>query len=79
MDVMCKSVADMIKGKKPEEIRKLLNLPNDLTPEDHEAMYNTRAWSEGWPAILPVHNSVEAKTLYWSRKSPTEIKTLPVS
>lgn len=33
-DVGCKTVANMIKGKQPEEIRKLFNIVNDFTPEE---------------------------------------------
>jgi hypothetical protein len=34
LDVGCKTVANMIKGKTPEEIRKLFNIQNDFTPEE---------------------------------------------
>ena len=33
-DVGCKTVANMIKGKTPEEIRKLFNIVNDFTPDE---------------------------------------------
>ena len=33
-DVGLKAVANMIKGKTPEEIRKLFNIVNDFTPEE---------------------------------------------
>ena len=33
-DLGCKTVANMIKGKSPEEIRKLFNIVNDFTPEE---------------------------------------------
>merc|ERR1719488_417530 len=32
LDVTCKTVANMIKGKTPEEIRKTFNIKNDFTP-----------------------------------------------
>ena len=36
LDVTCKSVANMIKGKSPEEIRKTFNIKNDFTPAEEE-------------------------------------------
>uniref|UniRef100_A0A8D0HTU9 S-phase kinase-associated protein 1 n=2 Tax=Sus scrofa TaxID=9823 RepID=A0A8D0HTU9_PIG len=33
LDVTCKTVANMIKGKTPEEIRKTFNIKNDFTEE----------------------------------------------
>uniref|UniRef100_A0A2K6SEA7 S-phase kinase-associated protein 1 n=1 Tax=Saimiri boliviensis boliviensis TaxID=39432 RepID=A0A2K6SEA7_SAIBB len=34
LDVTCKTVANMIKGKTPEEIRKIFNIKNDFTEEE---------------------------------------------
>lgn len=34
--VGCKTVANMIKGKSVEEIRKTFNIVNDFTPEEEE-------------------------------------------
>jgi S-phase kinase-associated protein 1 len=36
LDLGCKTVASMIKGKNAEEIRKTFNLVNDFTPEEEE-------------------------------------------
>jgi len=37
-DVGCKTVANMIKGKTPEEIRRLFNIVNDFTPEEEVSL-----------------------------------------
>ena len=34
LDLTCKTAAEMIKGKTPEEIRKHFNIKNDFTPEE---------------------------------------------
>lgn len=39
-DVGCKTVANMIKGKTPEEIRKLFNIVNDFTPEEEVSVFH---------------------------------------
>ena len=36
LDFTCKTVADMIKGKTPEEIRKTFNIKNVFTPSEEE-------------------------------------------
>ncbi|CAF3482464.1 unnamed protein product [Rotaria sp. Silwood1] len=35
LDVTCKTVANMIKGKTPEEIRRTFNIKNDFTPQEN--------------------------------------------
>ena len=45
LDVCCKAVAEMIKGKTPEEIRKTFNLKDDfLTPEEKEQIRREHEW-----------------------------------
>lgn len=44
LDLTCKTVADMIKGKSPEEIRKMFNIPNDFTPEEEEQVRKENEW-----------------------------------
>ena len=46
LDVCCKTVANMIKGKTPEEIRKAFNIKNDFTPEEEEQVRKENEWCE---------------------------------
>ncbi|CAI9755819.1 unnamed protein product [Fraxinus pennsylvanica] len=41
LDLTCQTVADMIKGKTPEDIRKTFNIKNDFTPEEEEEVAST--------------------------------------
>ncbi|OWM83965.1 SKP1-like protein 1 [Punica granatum] len=41
----CQTVADMIKGKTPEEIRKTFNIKNDFTPEEEEDVRRENQWA----------------------------------
>jgi len=36
LDLTCQTVADMMKGKTPEEIREIFNIKNDFTKEEDE-------------------------------------------
>jgi len=46
LDVTCKTVANMIKGKTPEEIRKTFNIKNDFTPAEEEQVRKENEWCE---------------------------------
>lgn len=46
LDLTCKTVANMIKGKKVEEIRKIFNIQNDFTPEEEEQIRKENEWCE---------------------------------
>jgi len=46
LDVTCKTVANMIKGKAPEEIRKTFNIKNDFTPAEEELVRKENEWCE---------------------------------
>jgi S-phase kinase-associated protein 1 len=41
LDLLCKTVATMIRGKTPEEIRTHFHLDDDLTPEEKEKVFIT--------------------------------------
>ncbi|RLM87490.1 SKP1-like protein 1B [Panicum miliaceum] len=44
LDVVYQRVADMIKGKTPDEIRATFNIANDFTPEEEEELRQQCAW-----------------------------------
>nr|7T1Z_A Chain A, S-phase kinase-associated protein 1 [Homo sapiens] len=46
LDVTCKTVANMIKGKTPEEIRKTFNIKNDFTEEEEAQVRKENQWTE---------------------------------
>ncbi|KAI9365779.1 E3 ubiquitin ligase complex SCF subunit sconC [Pilaira anomala] len=46
LDVGCKTVANMIKGKSAEEIRRTFNITNDFTPEEEAQIKKENEWAE---------------------------------
>ena len=46
LDVTCKTVANMIKGKTPEEIRKTFNIKDEFTAEEEEKVRKENEWYE---------------------------------
>ena len=44
LDLTCATVASMVKGKTPEEIRTTFNIVNDLTPQDEAAIREENKW-----------------------------------
>lgn len=46
LDVTCKTVANMIKGKSADEIRKTFNIKNDFTPAEEEQVRKENEWCE---------------------------------
>ncbi|KAL3634336.1 SKP1-like protein 1A [Castilleja foliolosa] len=45
LDLTCQTIADMIKGKTPEEIRKTFHIINDYTPEEEEEVRRENLWA----------------------------------
>jgi S-phase kinase-associated protein 1 len=46
LDLTCATVASMIKGKTPEEIRKHFNIVNDFTPAEEAQVREENKWCE---------------------------------
>lgn len=45
LDITCQKVADMIKGKTPEQIRETFNIVNDFTAEEEDEIRRENAWA----------------------------------
>ena len=45
LDSGCQFIANMMKGKKPDEIRGMLNIKNDFTPEEYAKIVAETAWA----------------------------------
>ncbi|XP_028093952.1 SKP1-like protein 1B [Camellia sinensis] len=45
LDLTCQTVADMIKGKTPEEIRKTFNIKNDFSADEEEEVRRENQWA----------------------------------
>ncbi|KAF9789901.1 S-phase kinase-associated protein 1A-like protein [Thelephora terrestris] len=46
LDVGCKTIGNMVKGKSPEEVRKLFDIVNDFTPEEEAQIKKENEWAE---------------------------------
>ncbi len=44
LDVTCKTVAQQMKGKTPEELRELFGIENDFSPEEYEEAKKENEW-----------------------------------
>ncbi|KAJ5318713.1 hypothetical protein N7476_005133 [Penicillium atrosanguineum] len=44
LDIGCKTVANTIKGKTAQEIRKIFNIQNDFTPGEEDQIRRENAW-----------------------------------
>ncbi|XP_062094686.1 SKP1-like protein 1A [Humulus lupulus] len=45
VDLTCQTVADMIEGKTPEEIRSTFNIKSDFTPQEEEQIRKESQWA----------------------------------
>jgi S-phase kinase-associated protein 1 len=46
LDLTCATVASMIKGKTPDDIRSTFNIKNDFTPEEEAQVREENKWCE---------------------------------
>jgi S-phase kinase-associated protein 1 len=46
LNLSCKTIANCIHGKTPEQIRKLFNIKNDFTPEEEATVRRENQWCE---------------------------------
>lgn len=44
LNLTCKAVAEMIKGKSPDEIKKIFGIQGEFTDEEIEAVYKENEW-----------------------------------
>ncbi|KAH7663328.1 S-phase kinase-associated protein 1 [Dioscorea alata] len=45
IDLCCQAVAEMMKGKSPDEMHMILNIKNDYTPEEEEEVRKEVSWA----------------------------------
>jgi len=46
LNVTCTTVSNQVKGKTPEEIRKMFNIPNCFTKEEEDTIREGNKWDE---------------------------------
>ncbi|XP_062551560.1 S-phase kinase-associated protein 1-like [Armigeres subalbatus] len=46
LDVTCKTIANMLKGRTPDQIRRTFYIENDLTPEEEDQLRKENEWCE---------------------------------
>ncbi|KAK4984507.1 hypothetical protein LTR66_008477 [Elasticomyces elasticus] len=54
LDIGCKTVANMIKGKSSEEIRQTFNIQNDLTPKEEDQIRRECGWADNQVIRKPI-------------------------
>lgn len=45
LNLMCRTVAEMMKGKSVEELRRTFDVSNDYTPEEEEEVRREVSWA----------------------------------
>lgn len=63
LNIGCKTVANMIKGKSVEEIRKTFNIVNDFTPEEEAQIKKENEWADDNNQIYKIILNIENKEL----------------
>uniref|UniRef100_A0A5S6QRG3 Skp1-related protein n=1 Tax=Trichuris muris TaxID=70415 RepID=A0A5S6QRG3_TRIMR len=58
LEVACKTVANMIKGKTPEEIRRTFNIKNDFTPQEEEQIRKENSCIQFWCTFISLNLAV---------------------
>ena len=67
LDIGCKTVANMIKGLSPDEIRKMFNIENDFTPEEEDQIRRENEWAEELKWNLELRRTcITVKAARWS-------------
>ncbi|KAF8368335.1 hypothetical protein PRIPAC_86164 [Pristionchus pacificus] len=75
LEYCCKTVSDLIKGKKAEEIRAIFGIENDFTPEEEEAIRKENMWSRRSDELIIGRLSTDSHgDRNW--RSPLEAETL---
>jgi len=46
LDLCCRAVSNMMRGRTPEELRKTFNIKNDFTPEEEAQVRKENEWCE---------------------------------
>uniref|UniRef100_A0A2A6CSE0 F-box domain-containing protein n=1 Tax=Pristionchus pacificus TaxID=54126 RepID=A0A2A6CSE0_PRIPA len=72
LELTCKHVASMIKGKSPEDIRRTFGIVNDLTPEEKHQIMKEIAWINLTSALKAPQSPHED-----SRMEPFPLLSLP--
>jgi len=72
VDLGCKTVANMIKGKSAEEIRKVFNIQNDFTPEEEEQIRRENEWAEDVDYSYQLDNNASDAEESFSQESSND-------